>query len=183
MSAHSTRLLNHTSRCWRRVGQSFSVYTLPLVIFVLVAVITIAAAADTASSDGVLSRRPNRRAQLSYKLTEELPAGTVIADDLIGDAGLGAAVVDTGSARYATAATTKRRSVGLVLLETDHHLPFRLENDGRRLVTTEIVDRDARCPQQATCRFEVDLAVLPSSSNFEVMFAVLYIDVVALECS
>jgi len=166
MSSRSTIPSIETST-WR---PPFSVSRLPLVVVVLVIVVHIATASD-AGANSTISKRLSRRAQLSYQLTEELPSGTVVADDLISDAGLGSAA-DTGSGRYsATAGSTRRRTVGLVLLESEHSERFRLESDGRRLVTTEVVDREACCQQQATCRFDVDLAV-PSSSSFEVMFVV-----------
>jgi hypothetical protein len=129
---------------------------------------------------------------LVYQIREELPSGTVVVDDLIGDAGLG--VSSSGSlAQTSTTSTTpypdqqqqrsvvgsKRSStpVRLVFLG-ERHLGqgqgqarnFGLDDSGRRLITiADRLDRDVECPGLVRCTIEVDLMAMQPSNNVQVI--------------
>jgi len=111
------------------------------------------------SASGRLVSRPRR--QLSYDVVEESPAGTVVTDRLLDDAGLTARypanVLD--SLRFTVLpAGTGAAAAG----DDDQHDYLSVEPRTGRLRLSAAIDRDVICRQRITCFLMFGIAVHPA---------------------
>lgn len=111
-----------------------------------------------AATDGRLVPRPRR--PLSYDVVEESPAGTVVTDRLLEDAGL--------TARYpADVLASLRFTVlpgggGGQAADQHPHDYLSVEPRSGRLRLSAAIDRDVICRQRVTCFLAFGVAIYPA---------------------
>jgi len=107
-----------------------------------------------AGSVGRHGPRP-RRPRLSYDVVEESPAGTVVTDRLLEDAGL--------TARYpANVLASLRFTVLPGGVGEDQHDYLSIEPRTGRLRLSATIDRDVICRQRVTCSLTFGIAIHPA---------------------
>jgi len=119
------------------------------------AVLCLAAVAAEAAAGS--NRKPVRRRPLSYEVVEESPAGTVVTDRLLDDAGL------TG--RYPADVLASLRFTVLPAGGGDggqRHDYLSVEPRSGRLRLSAPIDRDVICRQRITCLLTFGIAVHPA---------------------
>ena len=95
---------------------------------------------------------PRPRRPLSYDVVEESPAGTVVTDRLLEDAGL--------AGRYPTDVLASLRFT--VLPGDQRHDYLSIERRTGRLRLSAAIDRDVVCRQRVTCSLTFGVAVHPA---------------------
>ena len=121
------------------------------------------AAALCLAAAAAASSRSRRPPPLSYDVVEESPAGTVVTDRLLDDAGL--------TARYPTDVLASLRFTvlpggggggGPGHDDRRHHDYLSVERRTGRLRLSAAIDRDVICRQRVTCSLTFGVAVHPA---------------------
>lgn len=125
---------------------------------------------------------------LSFRLQEELPAGTVLVRDVLDDTGLGARYPDPvarSALRFELlgggGTSQQQQELAIPPAAAGDASPsgaaannwFRLE--GRSVVTSAVLDRDALCPRAVDCPLDFKLAVVSTARRFQVARLKLFI--------